>query len=815
MRFARVLAFAAALLSGLPASAGPNTFTATGPEGGLTYDVEFVGAGALLATTSRAVYRSTDNGANWTYIREIENWSTGHLAVNPANRNQALLGTGSALLRTTDGGVSWTPVANLPQLATNYVGVVKFSADGSIAWMAQQNGGSLYRSVDAGVTWSQLDTGLAYPVFSIATDGVNAQLIYVRSAAGNFRSTDAGSTFTPINIALYVNLFSASRVTADTVLAFSNDVYRVLVSTNGGTTWVQTQWAPPLGRIFDFLQYVPGTAGKAIAMDREHRMLRTLDNGQTWTEIGPTPNGQIYSMAFDPADPAHILIATSGGIFETTNDGASWVERNRGLREGSSLGVIVSRAGGGATYLKNRDLASVYRRTDTGGWNPVGRASTPLLGYPASYNSFLGFYTLGISQQDPLRLYMARDGRFGTSGDGGVTWSQRSTVPYMTRMDVSPINDQVLFMGAPGNDPIRSVNGGVTWSSLAGHGLPVGTWTFAFDPTNANVVYAAVENHYPPETTPAVYKSVDGGANFTPTVWNPALNASVVWRLVHDPVRTNIVYLSAYHGVFKTTDGGATWTQTPLFDQGQFQAGAVDLIIDPESPDVLYASAWQRPALARSVNGGASWDVIVDSFAILEQFNSIALVPGTRNKIIAVRWNGSREIDFVARVGLGVSPASAQLNTAASSVWTVANQSAFAVSAVRLTATLPASSTTHTIQAASGNCTVSGSSLTCELGNVAAGGQTTVTVGYTPTGVGSWSATMSTYEPDDNAVDNTAQVTVSAPPTTGGGGGGGGGGRLDYLLLALLTVGLWTRHSRTPPLSGRRFPTWAAALKKH
>ena len=108
----------------------------------------------------------------------------------------------------------------------------------------------------------------------------------------------------------------------------------------------------------------------------------------TWTELGPAPNGLIYSLAFDPADPRHIYAATFGGVFESTDDGATWTERTRGLREGNARAVVASRGGAGATYLQSWDLASVYRRAaDTGAWNAVGAASVPLLGRPAAYMS--------------------------------------------------------------------------------------------------------------------------------------------------------------------------------------------------------------------------------------------------------------------------------------------------------------------------------------------------------------------------------------------------------------------------------------------
>ena len=98
MRIPLVLACAAALVLPLRAQAGVNAFTSTGPEGASGYEIEFVGGGALVVATSRGIYRSTDGGANWTLTRNIENYATGHLAVNPANRNQVLFGTAGGCL---------------------------------------------------------------------------------------------------------------------------------------------------------------------------------------------------------------------------------------------------------------------------------------------------------------------------------------------------------------------------------------------------------------------------------------------------------------------------------------------------------------------------------------------------------------------------------------------------------------------------------------------------------------------------------------------------------------------------------------------
>jgi hypothetical protein len=90
---------------------------------------------------------------------------------------------------------------------------------------------------------------------------------------------------------------------------------------------------------------------------------------------------------------------------------------------------------------------------------------------------------------------------------------------------------------------------------------------------------------------------------------------------------------------------------------------------------------------------------------------------------------------------------------------------------------------------------VTGAALACDVANLAPGAQTTVNVGYTPSSVGNWSASLASYEPDDQAADNTVQLAVSTPPATTSSSAGGGGGRLDYLLLLMLGAGAVRRRS--------------------
>ena len=198
MTIPRILTGIMLLAFSVPCVAGINSFTPTGPDGGVTYDIEFTGGGALLVTTSRAIYRSTDGGANWTRTRTAENWASEPPCGESRQSQPGPVWFGRrTALRSTDGGVTWTSIAICPAAQTvceRWHHRIFRGRHRSRGWR-RRTAVFFIAPAMLGATWTAIDTGLTSHLFSIAADPPNPQLLYIAVRAdGSFVSSNGGST---------------------------------------------------------------------------------------------------------------------------------------------------------------------------------------------------------------------------------------------------------------------------------------------------------------------------------------------------------------------------------------------------------------------------------------------------------------------------------------------------------------------------------------------------------------------------------------------------------------------------------------------
>jgi photosystem II stability/assembly factor-like uncharacterized protein len=211
----------------------------------------------------------------------------------------------------------------------------------------------------------------------------------------------------------------------------------------------------------------------------------------------------------------------------------------------------------------------------------------------------------------------------------------RSIGPALTSGRISdfavrPGRRQEFFVASASGGVWKTVNAGTTFTPVFDAQGSYSIGCVALDPKNPSVVWVGTgENNNQRSVSfgDGVYKSEDGGASWA----NVGLKASEhIGAIAIDPRDSDIVYVAAYgplwsaggdRGVYKTADGGKTWTAVLTVDEN---TGITEVHLDPANPDVLYAAAHQRrrhvftqisggpgSAVYKSVDAGKTWRKIV------------------------------------------------------------------------------------------------------------------------------------------------------------------------------------------------------------
>jgi photosystem II stability/assembly factor-like uncharacterized protein len=198
-------------------------------------------------------------------------------------------------------------------------------------------------------------------------------------------------------------------------------------------------------------------------------------------------------------------------------------------------------------------------------------------------------------------------------------------------IDAVPGNPFTFYFGGVDGGVWRSTNYGLTWTNITDGQLNASNsiGALAVAPSNPNVIYAGtgeadIRNTF--ITGDGIYKTTDAGKT-----WRYAglRDTHTFAKIVVDPTNANVVYAASMghvyaknveRGVFKSTDGGASWSKILYIDDA---TGAIDLVMDNAHPNTLYASMWQAyrtawglnsggpgSGLYKSTDGGAHWTKI-------------------------------------------------------------------------------------------------------------------------------------------------------------------------------------------------------------
>ncbi len=524
-----------------------------------------------IGVNNGGVWKSTDYGRVWTPIFDSQpTGSIGDIAVAPSNPKIIYVGSGEGLQR--------------PGLAT---------------------GDGIYKSTDAGKSWTHLGLNDAQQIGSIIVDPHDPNRVFVAALGhpygpnaerGVYRSTDGGQSwqkvlykdentgaiqvaFDPSNSqTVYADLWAGRQAPWEVGGSFNGPGSGLFKSADGGATWHELRTGLPtiaqgLGRI-----------GFAIAPSNPNRLYATVD---------ATTGGGVYRS--DDAGESWTLMNTEGRIWGRGSDFAE---------------VKVDPRNPDVAYVSN---TSTYRSSDG------GKSFTAIKGAPGGDD----YHRIWINPENPQIILLASDQGATLTVNGGETWSSWYNQPTAQFYHVITDN-RVPYWVYGGQQESGSAgvvsrgdNGAITFRDW--HTVGVEEYGYvAPDPLHPNLIYGGKASRYD-ETNGEVQ-------NIAPEAIRSGKYRFVrTMPIIFSPVDPHVLYLGS-NVLFRTTTGGSGWDIiSPDLTRETYEVPAslgIFTSLDPEKGKhrgVIYAVApsfrnvnviWAGTddgLIHRTIDGGKTW----------------------------------------------------------------------------------------------------------------------------------------------------------------------------------------------------------------
>jgi photosystem II stability/assembly factor-like uncharacterized protein len=570
------------------------------------------------------VYKSRDGGKSFTNVGLAESEHIARILIDPKNGDVVYVaaqgplwsaGGQRGLYKTTDGGTTWSQILGGGPY-TGVTDVIMDPRDSSVLYAATHqrhrtvsaliNGGpesGIHKSRDGGQTWQKLTQGLP------GEDMGKIGLALARSRPEVLYAT--------IELAGRTGGFWSSE---DGGMSWSKK--SDYVSGGTGPHYYQELWADP--HRFDVVYQANVVLG------------RTDDGGATWKDVG-NDNKHVdnHAVAFHPSDPDFLLIGCDGGLYRSSDRGATFsFFANLPLTQFYKVDVdydwpVYHLVGG--TQDNNTQYGPVRTLTDNGIQNCDWRITIggdghdcaidptdPNIIYCESQQGVLrrfdrrsgesidirprperGEHTfrfnwdspIHISPHDPRRIYFGSK-LLHRSDDRGDSW--RSISPDLSRgqdrlllkvmdrvwsvdavwdlyamseygnvtsISESPLVEGLIYAGTDDGLIQVTEDGGESWRKIDRiYGVP----EYAFvndvkaDRHAPDTVYAALDHHKSGDYAPYLVKSTDRGRTWN-SIAGDLPKRHLVWRVIQDHVRADLLFAATEFGVFCTLDGGVRW----------------------------------------------------------------------------------------------------------------------------------------------------------------------------------------------------------------------------------------------------------------
>ena len=552
------------------------------------------------------------------------------------------------LYKSTDGGTTWkktlgnsewtgvTDIAMDPR-DPNVMYAATWDRHRTVAsYMGGGPGSGLHRSRDGGETWTKLTTGIPgsnLGKIGIAISPQQPDVIYAaieldRKQGGVFRSTNQGASWKKMSDAVsggtgphyYQELYACPH-NFDRLYLMN---VRVLVSDNGGKNFRQLK---------EEKKHSDNHALVFRADDPNYLLIGTdagiyesFDLAENWRFLPNLPLTQYYKVAVDDREPFYHIF---GGTQDNgSHGGPARTDNYHGIRNQDWYKTLFADGHQSATEPGNPDI--IYAETQQGGMHRIDLKTgeqvfiQPQPGEGEGHERYNWDAPIVVSPHNPATIYFASQ-RVWRSDNRGDSWTaispdltrneERMNLPIMgkqqswdnawdvramsvfnsiTSISQSPIDEGVIYAGT--DDGIIQVtsDGGENWRKIMVEKLP-GVPARAFvndikaDLHDVNTVYIALDHHKSGDFQPYLYKSTDKGLTWKSikgTGKSGIPDRTLVWRVVQDHVKSDLLFAATEYGIYVTLNGGQNWEKLKGAPTISFR----DLAIQKRENDLVGAS---------------------------------------------------------------------------------------------------------------------------------------------------------------------------------------------------------------------------------
>jgi photosystem II stability/assembly factor-like uncharacterized protein len=610
-------------------------------------DIVWMGTGeANIFRSSQAgvgVYKSVDAGKTWKHVGLAATSTIPRIVIHPTNPDTVYVAASGhewtnnperGVFKTTDGGTSWEQVLKVND-RTGAIDLVMDPSDPATLyastwermrqkWNDPRNfpdfaGSGVFKSVDAGRTWTPINKGLPEPKFRgrIGLDVCRAAPNVVYAFVDNYEISRQPTDEEKFDV---YGLPSSGIIKGATV--FRSD--------DKGATWTQVSGQTPeqkafmerssntYGWVFGQIRVDPSDPDTVYIMGLSLSV--SNDGGKTFRRL-TTPGSDHHGLWIDPANSNYLINVFDQGFAISYDRGATWKDSRLTLPVTQFFNVSYDMATPFHVYGSSQDHGSFRGVVDLSRGRdripasdfesaPGGEGSThaidpidPNIVYSSGFYGTVSRSDLSKPRTSPLRSKDLLDARYPDepklrgewlaptilsphsnsilyhgmqyllmSRDRGDTWEtispdltypttgEQGDIPYHTIFTISesPLRAGLIYVGTDDGKVHVTRDGGKAWSEIMA-GLPYQKWVsrVVASAFDLGTVYMTQNGKRDDDFTPYVWKSTDFGKTWVSIAANIPLGPVNVIR--EDPVDKKILYLGTDTGVYVTTDGGKAW----------------------------------------------------------------------------------------------------------------------------------------------------------------------------------------------------------------------------------------------------------------